>query len=289
MAKAAPDQHVEFFHRDHFHQHYHRKKAKKSLSKFIDFFWETDFENLWQQYPNGFADILFPNVGYTYLINLGTPFNMQLNDDSFAMKNDGFLPRFRNISTIHSAGNRLFGIKFKVSPIIFEKKINFSEYTYIFPLSYLMPREIIHAVKQAATFDVRVQTISNYYEDVVKQYEGSLKYVDVVTSILNSEEGTNYTTPVEALAQQHSISTRTLQRYFESATSISCKQALQIMRIRKALSEFVSDPAIFDYRSFGYFDYSHFFKHAKQFLAGHKMANISSHMQLLKGNGIIDY
>ena len=71
-------QHIEFFHKEHFQFNYHRKKAKRSLSHFIDFFWETNFDALYKQYPDGFSDALFPNIGYTYLINLGTPFVMQL-------------------------------------------------------------------------------------------------------------------------------------------------------------------------------------------------------------------
>jgi hypothetical protein len=121
-------QHVEFFHTEHFEYRYHRKKATGNLSRFIDYFWETDFDQLYEKYPGGFSDALFPNVGYTYLINLGTPFTIQLDNESFEMKNDGFLPRHCNMICHHSAGNRIFGIKFKVSPVVFEKDINFAEY-----------------------------------------------------------------------------------------------------------------------------------------------------------------
>ncbi len=110
-------QHVEFFHQDHFENRYHRKKAKKSLAHFIDFFWETDFEQLWEQYPAGFSDALFPNIGYTYLINLGTPFVMQLENERYEIRSHSFLPRNKNMICHHSAGNRIFGIKFKVSPV----------------------------------------------------------------------------------------------------------------------------------------------------------------------------
>ena len=121
-------QHVEFFDKDHFEYRYHRKKAKKHLLQFIEFFWEIDFEDLWQKYPQGFSDALFPNIGYTYLINLGTPFVMQLEKEKYEVRSDAFLPRFKNMICHHSVGNKIFGIKFKVSPIILEKKINFSEY-----------------------------------------------------------------------------------------------------------------------------------------------------------------
>jgi hypothetical protein len=46
-----------------------------------------------EKYPKGFSDVLFPNIGYTYLINLGTPFIMQVEDKKFEMKTDGFFAK----------------------------------------------------------------------------------------------------------------------------------------------------------------------------------------------------
>ena len=134
-----PLQHIEFFHIDHFEKNYYRVKPAPELEDFIDFFWETKFDDLWKQYPKGFSDALFPNIGYTYLINLGTAFIMQVDDKKFNMKTDGFLPRNNSIECYHRYGNQLFGIKFKISPVIFKTKVNFGEYReYIYPLSYLM-------------------------------------------------------------------------------------------------------------------------------------------------------
>jgi hypothetical protein len=282
--------HIEFIHRDHFHQKYHRKKAKASISKYIDFFWETDFDELLQQYPAGFSDMLFPDLGYTYMINLGTPFTMQFDNTSFEVKSDAFIPRYKYLTASHSKGNKIFGIKFKVSPVIFEKKINFSEYTdYVFPLAYLIDRSIVEKVKQADSFSSRMEILSSHYEIIIKKYSGSLKQVDVVTEIIKSSFENNFTETLDELAAKYSVSTRTLQRYFEAATGISTKQALQIMRIRKALSAYVVAPGSFDPTQYGYFDYSHFYKHINQFLRNHKGANIKSHLQLLEGSGIINY
>jgi AraC-like DNA-binding protein len=278
-------QHVEFFHRDHFEFKYFRKKAKKSLSQFIDFFWETDFEELLKQYPKGFSDALFPNIGYTYLINLGTPFVMQLEQEKFEVKNDGFLPRHKNMICHHSIGNKLFGIKFKVSPVIFQKKINFSEYReYIFPLAYLIDRKIIDSVKKAASFEERMQILSLHYEEIIQEYAGSLKQVDVVTQILEDcVENNSYNISIEELSAKYNISTRTLQRYFEATTSITSKQALQILRIRKAVEKLTTTPEDFHFSQFGYYDYSHFHKHLKQFICSHTISIIQPHLQLLKG------
>lgn len=277
-------QHVEFFHRDHFEYRYHRRKARKSLSQFIDFFWETDFDQLYEQYPEGFSDALFPNVGYTYLINLGTPFTMQLEDESFEMKSDGFLPRHKNMICHHSRGNKIFGIKFRVSPVLFEKKVNFSEYReYIFPLSYLIDRSIMEKIKTAGSFEKRVQIVSEYYEQIVEKHSGLLRQVDVVTEILKdcSEQG-KFSVSIEELAQKYAISSRTLQRYFEATTSITSKQALQIMRIRSAIEHLTSNPENFHFSAYGYYDYSHFYKHLRQFLNRHVIEMVKPHLRLLK-------
>lgn len=277
-------QHVEFFHRDHFEFRYHRKKAGKPLLQFIDFFWETDFDELYEKYPEGFSDALFPNVGYTYLINLGTPFVMQLEDECFEMKSDGFLPRHKNMICHHSQGNKIFGIKFKVSPVLFEKKVNFSEYKeYIFPLAYLIDRKIVDNIKSASSFDERMQIVSDYYESIVEKYSGSLKQVEIVTKILRDYyEKNHFDISIEELSERYNLSSRTLQRYFEATTSINGKQALQIMRIRKAIEDLTASPKDFRYSTYGYYDYSHFYKHLKQFLNQHSISILQPHLQLLK-------
>ena len=277
-------QHVEFFHRDHFEFRYHRKKVKRALSQFIDFFWETDFEELFNQYPEGFSDALFPNIGYTYLINLGTPFVMQLENESFEIKSDGFLPRHKNMICHHSKGNKIFGIKFKVSPVIFEKNINFSEYKeYIFPLAYLIDRTVIEKIKAAGTFEKRMEIASAYYEQIIEKHSGSLQKVDIITGILKEcYEQNKFDISIEELAAKHKISSRTLQRYFEAATSITSKQALQIIRIRKAVEELVNSPATFHFKTYGYYDYSHFYKHLRSFINNHVIEMVQPHLKLLQ-------
>lgn len=251
---------------------------------FIDFFWETKFDILLQQNPMGFSDALFPNIGYTYLINLGTPFVMQVDDQQFEMKGDGFLPRHKAIECFHRAGNHLFGIKFKVSPVIFEKKINFSEYRkYIFPLSYLLDQHVINKVKHAPDFYRRVDILATYYQNIVQRYSGSWRPIQIVTEILEQYNRTNdFTTPVQTFAERYDISTRTLQRYFESTTSISSKKALQILRIRKATRHLAVSPSDFHFSLYGYYDHSHFYKHLKRFLQKETIRNLRPHLKLLE-------
>lgn len=281
-------QHIEFIHTDHFEHRYHRQKPPRSLNRFIEFYWETKFDELYVQYPGGFSDALFPNIGYTYLVNLGTPFIMQLGVEKFPVKGDGFLPRDKHMICHHAAGNKIFGIKFKISPVLLEKKVNFSEYReYIFPLAYLIDRRLVEKIKSAVNFQQRIEMVSAYYTQMVQQYAGSMKQVEVVSRILDDIiKSGHYNQPVEALAAAHGISTRTLQRYFEITTSLSAKHALQLLRIRKAVDTLVNQPASFHYGDYGYYDYSHFYKHLRQFLNHSMLDGIRPHLKLLKGRGL---
>jgi AraC-like DNA-binding protein len=254
-----------------------------SLALFIDFFWETDFDELWKSHPRGFSDALFPNTGYSYLINLANPFIMQVGSGKFEIRSDSFLPRHQAIECYHRPGNKLFGIKFRVSPVIFEKKINFSEYRdYIFPLSYLIDASIVTRVKQADSFKERISILTGYFQKIVKRYSGSLREVEMVTSILNYCDHCNdFSSSIESFAEQYGVSTRTLQRYFEKATSISSKKALQIMRIRKAAAHIVQSPQTFYYSAYGYYDHSHFYKHLRSFLQKDTLKNLQPHLKML--------
>lgn len=277
-------QHVEFFHTGHFEDQYYRCGPPPSLEYFIDFFWETKFDSLWNQYPKGFSDALFPNIGYTYLINLGTPFIMQLDEKKFRMKADGFLPRHKAIECYHQPGNKIFGIKFRVSPVIFEKKVNFSEYReYIFPLSYLLDPSITTAIKKAASFEERVKIAIRYFESILKKYSGSMQPIKIVTSIVDHcNRHNDFTTPIDDFAQQYGISTRTLQRYFETTTSLSTKNVLQILRIRKAASHLANSPEGFHFSKYGYYDHSHFYKHLKRFMQKKTLQKLQPHLRLLE-------
>lgn len=276
-------QHVEFFNRDHFEDNYHRARPTGTLGLYIDFVWETSFDDLWSLYPEGFSDVLFPNIGYTYLVNLGTPFVMQVDKEPFEMKTDGFLPRPTSIECFHRRDNHLFGIKFRTSPVMLEKKINFREYKgFIFPLSYLADPSMIDAIKKAKDFSERAKIVFDHYEALILSAGESSKEIPVVTSILEECFKTNdFTVSVELLAKHHNISSRTLQRYFEKCTGVSSKQALQIMRIRKAADHLANHPQTFRYSDYGYYDYSHFYKHLKSFLQKETLSNLKPHLLLL--------
>ena len=200
------------------------------------------------------------------------------------MQTDGFLPRYNPIECFHKPGNHLFGIKFRISPVIFKKKINFSEYKeYIYPLSYLLDPLIVKQVKKAKTFDNRTDILSNYFLSELAQNEDSRQPVTIVSAILDQcFQQNQFSISIEKMAARYKISSRTLQRHFEMCTGISSKKALQVMRIRKATAHLASSPQDFDYSLYGYYDHSHFYKHLKQFLQKNTLKKMQPHLLLLE-------
>lgn len=239
---------------------------------------------MWQQYPLGFSDVLFPNLGYTYLINLGTPLVMQVNEVNTPIRFDGFLPRLNHIECFHKPGNQLFGIKFKVSPVLFEKRINFSEYKgQVFSLSYLMEPQLLQQIRLADNFEQRVELLQRYYLQQLALHQTSLHKTHVVTSVLQTAEQKNdFLTLADKRAAAHNVSAKTLQRYFKECTGVNYKNALQVMRIRKAISQILQEPHNFHSAALGYYDHSHFYKHLRRFLSRQNLIDLQPHLHLLK-------
>jgi transcriptional regulator GlxA family with amidase domain len=182
----------------------------------------------------------------------------------------------------------VFGIKFKVCPIVFEKDVDFSDYKqYIYPLAYLMDKTIIENVRAAPNFQERSQIVFEHYNSLIKMHSGSLEYVTTVTEILKTfKEKNHFNLAIEHTAKQYNINPRTLGKYFETTTSFSPKQALQIIRIRKAVAQLVSNPREFDCTKYGYWYYSHFCNHLSQFTADYY--HHFQHLHDFRNNTIIN-
>jgi len=146
-----------------------------------------------------------------------------------------------------------------------------------------MEQAVIDKAKKAPSFDERVEVISEYFQSIIEKYSGSWEPIRIVSEILqHCDKKNDFITPVEDHAARYNISARTLQRYFETTTSLSSKKALQIMRIRKAVEHLVKTPADFNYTIYGYYDHSHFYKHLKQFLGNSSSHTMEPHIKLLE-------
>lgn len=146
----------------------------------------------------------------------------------------------------------------------------------------------LNEILRAALFNsveavVRVVILSRYFLVLLAKEEGSLPHVNMVSKILDHcFQQNDFAPPLKKLANDHFISVRTLQRYFEICTGISSKKALQVMRIRKAVAHIANSPHNFNYSVYSYYDQSHFYKHLKQFLQKNTLKNVKPHIKLLE-------
>ena len=73
-------------------------------------------------------------------------------------------------------------------------------------------------------FSTAGETISRHYEQVIEQYESSLDLIRVLLLQWLTILHHYFNESVEDIALRYKISSRTLQRYFESATGVSTKK-----------------------------------------------------------------
>ena len=141
---------------------------------------------------------------------------------------------------------------------------------------------MIEQVKKCKTFDKRISILSNHFLKLLDKYEGSLHQVNIVSQVLkHCFQKENFSVSIDTEAAKNNISVRTLQRYFENCTGISTRQAIQVMRIRKAVAHIINSPGDFDCSLYGYYDRCHFYKSLKGFLQKSTLKNSKLHLSLL--------
>ena len=118
--------------------------------------------------------------------------------------------------------------------------------------------------------------VNGYYTSMVNKMEGAVLPITIVSAIMDEcSQSLNFNEPIEVLAEKYKISGRTLQRYFETCTGLSTKKTLQLLRIRKAVEQMAGSPEHFNFTQYGYYDYSHFYKHLQQFLSAGVLQKLS--------------
>jgi methylphosphotriester-DNA--protein-cysteine methyltransferase len=141
---------------------------------------------------------------------------------------------------------------------------------------------LIDRVKKTKDFQERVSILSAHFLSVLLQHEGSMQQVNIVSDLLkHCFQENDFSLSLESVAKKNKIALRTLQRYFETCTGISSKQALQVIRIRKAVAHIIKSPENFHYSQYGYYDHSHFYKNLKSFLQKTTLKNINVHLPIL--------
>lgn len=225
-------------------------ETNEELALGVDCYWEAAL-------PPGETTIRFPSLPEPYL-NLFIPLNSTTPSS---------LKGISESASFFDMSSSLFGVRLNVQGFYSLRLGNPSTVTNrVLPFSSLGPDEsqLELAIRDANTFEMRIELFRNYFEEKLKKPVSApkLRVCDAFDFLVS-----NYANPnvVEKYAQLKQVSPRTVSRWFTSSIGIAPKRVARIARFHKALSGFHSASGPRFFLDCGYFDQAHFIREFKEF------------------------
>lgn len=255
---------------------YRFKAPCDELKNYIEFFSESCFESTKQIVGDqSFSIRMFKSWTPTFWINLGPSYNLMLNGIIHNIKANSAIAVTRNVTSerINQSSDHLFTIKFYPGALkhligVDQTKLN----SGLIELDELLPYSLIQKIRSAECLEQRICLVEQYLMQNMADKNPADHYTNLVTQsiALYSSNGMKFS--VNELAFKTFTSSRTLRRYFDRVIGISPKQFFESVRLRTALSSFLSDRKSFDPVEYGYYDNSHFYKTVTRF-TGERIAD----------------
>jgi hypothetical protein len=228
----------EFFDEDYFSNNYIKKQPNTSLSLICDFFWESNFQ---PELQPPFSDKVFPDTGYSAVFNIGTPFRITIDGQLLYISKDIFFPRNRIVKSIHSAGNKLFGIKFHVNPFLLKNEYGKSNSpSAISPLLDLFNESLISEIKYAASFDDRVKIAEKYLSAQLNNCSNKIG-IDLVTGVIKEMKKGTGISSYDAIINNIPFTGEVIHRYFTECAGWSLHNCWKNLRFRKAIKHYMKN------------------------------------------------
>ncbi|MEO5996372.1 MAG: AraC family transcriptional regulator [Chitinophagaceae bacterium] len=248
------------------------------LANYIDFFSESCKDSTLRLIPaEKFIVKMFQSWTPTFWFNLGTPYRIESNNRSHFIKQEDDVLILRNTTvTRHvSSGDHIFSIKF--FPGGLEAILGIGQAKLldkILPLKSIVPRAIIENIKKANSYEERVNLLQRYFLiNVIKQHKRDY-YIKFVRDTMDAYQEENLLFNTSEVAEKMFITSKTINRYFNTVVGVSPKRYFSIIRARTALTQYVADAQQFDPGHFGYYDMSHFCKEVFNF-TGQKLGKLA--------------
>jgi hypothetical protein len=240
-------------------QSYQISRPKKALFTFIDYFWEGDFKG--EKTP----DRLLPHIGFTLLFNLGKPFILFRNGESYYIKEDTIYPR-QFCWEDYNKEIHAFGIKFNFSFIPFVSDCpQYALADKPIVCYKFLDWSFIEQIHKASCYEERVFLSENHFLTLFEKHKNSIRRYQVVLDVLNEMTNGNL---MEFNVSQKSLelftSSKSLNRYFLKCVGMAPKQVHRILRLRAALDSYFNNPGQFNFYGAGYYDHSHFYKEVRK-------------------------
>lgn len=258
---------VEIF--DNIHKIYQYKAPCAELADYIEFFSESSYEATGRYMANqGFTVKLFPSWTPTFWINLGSPYQLFLGQQRYAIQPEEDVLILRNtiVERHNLPTDHIFTVKF--SPGGFEAIFGIPQTQLadkVVGLHHVLPFQLIQKVKRISLFEERMELLQNFFLNTYKETKGKSHYFNVVKKAIETYGSGNMEYSNGEIAKELFATNKTIYRYFNNVIGTTPKNYFSTLRARTALSDYVIDRKLFSPYDYGYYDMSHFYKDVVKF------------------------
>ena len=258
---------VEIF--DNIRKIYTFSVPRPELVDYVEFFSESSHEET-NRYigDENFTVKMFPSFTPTIYINLGAPYQIQLGDKSYFIKQHEDVLIVRDgIAERHNLPNdHILTIKFFPGGLEAIFGINQAKFiNKVIDVSDIIPASLIYNINQRTNFEERVQLLQNLFLQNLLHKQSKDHYVTFVQDTIQVYETSGMQYNNSQLAEKMFTTSKTINRYFNNVVGTTPKHYFSIFRTRVALGAFVNRKDSFDPSDFGYYDMSHFYKDVVKF------------------------
>lgn len=261
---------VEIF--DNIRRIYNFDQPCAELADFIEFFSESSVEKTNQFMPvEHFTVKLFPSWTPTIWLNLGSAYHLEINNKYLIVKEneDILLLRDSTVTRHVNQSDHIFTIKFYPGGLESVLGVNQLKLkNKIIKAKDVIPHYLIQMVKQADTYENRIQLLQDYF--LLTRHRTQHKrrdyYLNSVKCAIDNYQDEEFLLNTGQVADRLLITSKTINRYFNNIVGINPKKYFSVVRARSALTRHVNSKKNFDPNNFGYHDMSHFYKDISNFI-----------------------
>ncbi|HEX8657941.1 MAG TPA: helix-turn-helix domain-containing protein [Hymenobacter sp.] len=132
-------------------------------------------------------------------------------------------------------------------------------------LRRILPPLLLAQLKQPLSFAERTDLMQQYLLHTYRRNPRADHYRALVGDAIGEYAASGLQLNTSALAERLFLSSKSLNRYFHRVVGTSPKQYFLVLRVRTALTAFVTQPHDFVPFDYGYWDRSHFDKAVRLF------------------------
>jgi len=248
------------------------------LSNYIEFFSESSREQTQKQLGDKcFTVKMFPSWTPTIYINLGAPYKLLTGNKANAISSSDDVLILRNniVERQNLPNDHIFTIKFYPGGL--EALLGVDQKCFIdkvVPAGDVVSPALLYTLKQAQSFEVRVEVLQAFFLSKLKQAKNKSHYMQLVEDVIAAYTQNNMQYNNTQLAQKMFTTSKTINRYFNNVVGTTPKNYFTILRTRHALTGYVRAKQQFDPSTYGYYDMSHFYKDVIKF-TGHKLHELA--------------